>query len=326
MKRSAIRKDPHVADYSLGRCAFARMADCLRRLGGTTAIQAVLRRSRLTFGAGRLSNSWLLRALAPLGRDVLAKTSYGCEIFVDPSDSIGRTIFYFGDHDRKVSAILMKVLRPGDVCVDVGSNIGSVSLLAASLVGSTGLVLSFEPQPNLVELSRRTFDANGFHWVKVHAVALSDEDGEAQLNIPGTSAGYASFRYHGGSGEHIQVTTAKGDTALSAALAGRKIRLMKLDVEGHEAAVVKGCSNYLRGSPPDFILFEFLFWQGEFWKDELVLLLSSLGYDFFGIPHRSLTGKLQRIDAGSEPHSQIRDAVAVRRGPGEEDLTAALLS
>jgi FkbM family methyltransferase len=74
-------------------------------------------------------------------------------------------------------------LKPGATFVDVGSNKGDFTLLAAKVAGSDGKVLSFEPEPNNCYWIRKSIEANGYENIKLHDVALSAANGTASLYL-----------------------------------------------------------------------------------------------------------------------------------------------
>lgn len=72
-------------------------------------------------------------------------------------------------------------LKPGDVFVDVGANIGYFSLLASKLVGPGGRVVAIEASPEVFDLLRRNLELNKAHNVRAVNVAISDREGSLQL-------------------------------------------------------------------------------------------------------------------------------------------------
>jgi FkbM family methyltransferase len=277
-------------------------------------LSSVLRRVPLAFGTGRLANSALLRFFASGDGVVRAKTKEGHQLLVRINDTVGRTIFYFGDADRRISWVLKRLLDEGHVFVDIGSNVGAVTVLGASLVGPEGVVHAFEPQVDLAELSRQSLVLNGFSWANVHPVALSDRDGEAVLNLVASSSAYASLEFHGDSPSSVAVPVHHSGRYLQQILGARQIRLLKIDVEGHEGAVIRGAKEFFEVCPPCAVLFEFPYWHHRFWDDELVNILSELDFEFFGLVHHSVRVRLEEITPGQEPLRQVRDAVAIHRG------------
>ena len=92
-------------------------------------------------------------------------------------------------YDLPSQLALRALLRPGDEMLDVGANIGMMSLLAARLVGPGGRVDAFEPHPGCVERVREILDENRIGHVHVHPIALSDREGTAVLTLPGATTG-----------------------------------------------------------------------------------------------------------------------------------------
>ena len=74
---------------------------------------------------------------------------------------VSRRIREEGIWEPYETSLLLSMLRPGDVFVDVGANIGYFSVLAASVVGDDGAVFAFEPDPDNFRLLRRNVALNG---------------------------------------------------------------------------------------------------------------------------------------------------------------------
>jgi FkbM family methyltransferase len=79
-------------------------------------------------------------------------------------------------------------IRPGDVVYDIGAWIGPYTLLASKLVGPSGRVISFEPDPAAREQLERNLGLNGAANVAVFPLALSDRNGTARLSGGGSEA------------------------------------------------------------------------------------------------------------------------------------------
>src|SRR6516162_3014209 len=76
---------------------------------------------------------------------------WGCWITIDPTRSIGRSIWTTGIYDIAVSEVMARLIRPGDLVVDGGANVGYMSILMGLCAGGSGALVSFEPHPDLFD-------------------------------------------------------------------------------------------------------------------------------------------------------------------------------
>lgn len=177
--------------------------------------------------------------------------------------------------------VLREHLGPGDTFVDIGANHGSFSVAAARLVGPEGLVVAFEPQGHLAELLRRSLGEAGVPF-SVHEVACSDRNGEAEFFVPRASSGFAGLirGYSGDAeGSTLRVPLRRFDDAVDWAAFPGKI-FIKVDVEGAEAAVLRGAAGVLAARRP-CILMEVnpeAAAAGGWSYEELATWLRTLGY------------------------------------------------
>jgi FkbM family methyltransferase len=110
-------------------------------------------------------------------------TRHGGFLSVDPSNLDVFAVIYNagGEWDSHVMKTCERVLRPGDVYYDIGSNSGVYSIVPALTVNA------FEPQPSLAYHIRRSIEANGLQRVRCLEVLLGQKDGESVLHIPSHS-------------------------------------------------------------------------------------------------------------------------------------------
>lgn len=140
----------------------------------------------------------------------------------------------FGNAYEPETAVLIDALLPDDgVMLDIGANWGHVSLFAASRPGFHGTIHAFEPMPGTyADLVSTVNETRMGGLVKLHQVALANHEGVAHMAVPdGEQSGLASFTDKGGS--PVQVTRLD-----LLDLPGPD--LMKIDVEGHEADMLRG--------------------------------------------------------------------------------------
>lgn len=81
--------------------------------------------------------------------EVLIKTLDGFQLYINPKydKGIERKLYLTGSYEKGLLRILDKLVKPGDIVVDAGANIGLISIFCALRAGQSGMVLSFEPHP-----------------------------------------------------------------------------------------------------------------------------------------------------------------------------------
>lgn len=175
------------------------------------------------------------------GRRFVERTIYGRPMLLDLEDQgISRTLILFGQRELEHKVMLERVLKPGMSVLDIGANIGYYALMELSLIGSEGSLIAVEPSPSNVALLRRNLELNGHGAIEVHQLAVSDKvanrpffmSAMSNLNtFHDTGTGALHLK-----GETIDVTT----TTVPKIMEGRKLDLIRMDVEGHEVEVLAG--------------------------------------------------------------------------------------
>jgi FkbM family methyltransferase len=147
-------------------------------------------------------------------------------------------------------------VRAGGVVWDVGANVGFYSLIASRLVGS-GEVVAFEPLPDNQEAIRRNLALNEIDNVRLVAVALSDAEGEAELEIHASptwakldTSGDTTFKRDTAVSGRVPVSVSTLDLQLASFAAPD---LVKMDIEGAEVAALRGASKLLSEHRPTLI-------------------------------------------------------------------------
>jgi FkbM family methyltransferase len=150
---------------------------------------------------------------------------------------------YWKRREQAFMSIIRREVSSSDFVCEIGANIGFVTLLLSSLVGASGRVLAIEPDPRTRVVLRQNVALNSVsHIVHIQDWCISDVDGVGHfLFSPKTNLSRVSS-----SGPAITLKTL--DTALLPA-ADLPV-FYKLDVEGHEAAVLRGAQSVLQTSPP----------------------------------------------------------------------------
>lgn len=139
--------------------------------------------------------------------------------------------------------VFKKFLKLGDTVVDVGANIGSLTLLSASLVGDKGKVISFEPSPLLFGYLEGNIALNYFTNVSTKNCALGAESAILYLNQGREDDTTYRIESSQSSATHIPVPVATLDEFTTDL---KEINLLKIDVEGYECEVLAGATSTLQ--------------------------------------------------------------------------------
>ena len=168
-----------------------------------------------------------------------------------------------------VCAMIQRFVKPGWICVDVGANIGRMTLLLARLVGPYGRVIAFEPLPSNARLLQEK--CAFWHYrerVRVENMAVSDGSDDHLWLFPGRGRGCAEWNIMGYdiNGNKTEPEMEIAATSLDAYFpVSSHLDLVKIDVEGAEAKVLAGMRRLLHEARP-IVLVEFhdeVGWDGR---------------------------------------------------------------
>lgn len=182
---------------------------------------------------------------------LLTQTIHGLLYFVDPNDLIiAPQMVVYRQWEADISELFRRLCHPDSVVVDIGANFGYFSILAASIIGtsSNGQVISFEPNPSLCKLLKRNREIN---WsiapITLHEIALGESDDQLILYVPKEHGANGSLSAPAGMEcTKIPVNVKPLDSIVPHDLA---VDIMKIDVEGHEATVLRGAQEVIARSP-----------------------------------------------------------------------------
>ena len=153
-------------------------------------------------------------------------------------------------------SFLTRVVRRGDCVVDAGANIGLYTRFLSALVGPEGLVFSVEPVPESYDVLVSNVRRFGLSNVRPLNYALSNVDGELEMEVPRWFYGGENLyeaRVAGATPSglrRIAVAARRLDTLVG----DRTIAFVKCDVEGHELRCLEGAAETLRRWRPAWLL------------------------------------------------------------------------
>lgn len=166
---------------------------------------------------------------------------------------------YADSYERHVVDLMRELLREGDTFVDVGANIGYLSTRAAGMVGMRGRVLSFEPEEKAFARLTKARELNPEHRWEVFHSAVGDGDYTRTLEVSGTNIGWNSLvpgNIPPGSVARSSTVHVEPLDSILQRLEIDRVRLVKIDVEGFEGAVLMGMRELLSRRKVDHIIVE----------------------------------------------------------------------
>jgi FkbM family methyltransferase len=151
---------------------------------------------------------------------------------------------WLGREEADDLRMLQRRLHPGEVFVDCGANIGLWTLAAASSLGPAGQVFAFEPNPQTAARLSRHVEENGLSSiVQVRSCCAGVEAGEVDFHCE-SHHNLSRIAEPGAATIRVPVVT------LDETLAGETVHGLKIDVEGHELAVLMGAEQTIQRCQP----------------------------------------------------------------------------
>lgn len=262
----------------------------------------------------RLAQAWT--ALRPPDEvPYISREPGGARLRCDLRDHLSRVVYYRGWMDPALESWMRRWLRPGDVYVDVGAHIGYLSALAARAVGPEGRVVAFEPSPESWQRLRDAFDPSDFPQVDPVNAAVASETGEASLFTAAGDWEHQAYRNSLHPAPGLRHLATVRTVSLDGMFPDDRLRLLKIDVEGGEQAVLAGAESLLRSGRCDALVIELnpdaLARAGSS-VPEIVTYLETMGF----LAHRFRTdGSVERWQP-VDVQGEFCDAVFLPAGGG----------
>ena len=168
----------------------------------------------------------------------------GIPLWVPPDPNLFG--YLLGSHDQHVAEAMRQRIRPGDCCVDVGANIGYFSCLMSGWCGEAGRVIAYEPEDRnfqCLQMNAALAAERGRNIVPVQA-AVSNVSGDVRLLRSPLSTHHRIVGGGEAADSEFVPSVVLDKDLLTRGFAG-PIRVMKIDVEGHEAHVLLGCEQFV---------------------------------------------------------------------------------
>ncbi len=196
-----------------------------------------------------------------------------------------------GYYEWRNWAIALALCSKGDVVVEIGANVGTETVGFADIVGPGGKVFAFEPLPSNVAALKSTLRLNGQRNVTVLPLAVADRVGTTAFAVPpnqhASGAGYVLCQGDPRGVRTIQVKCVTLDSL------GEEIgpaRLVFVDAEGSEPAILRGGRAYLSRYRPALVLEASpqLLARGGYRIGDLCIELANLSYEAYRVSRLGL--------------------------------------
>ena len=186
---------------------------------------------------------------------------FGNKLFLSKK-GLALAISHYGTYEKLEAKVMEEKIKAGNIVVDVGANIGLHTLNMARIVGNTGQVFAFEPDPSNFKILGKNVKVNNYKNIILQQKAVGDKHGRATLYHADNPGMHRIFpqtkaRSTGRLGQ-VQVELTSLDKYFIDSNLVDKINFIKIDVEGLEFSVLKGMKNILKNSKKIKILFEFM--------------------------------------------------------------------
>jgi len=224
--------------------------------------------------------------------EILVQTLFENKYFVDANDLVMTPqLVVYRQWEAELSRFFVALASIDTVFVDIGANFGYFTCLVGSRISANGggRVIAVEPNPKMFELLSKNIQIN---WsmcpVETHHCAITQDGQSIDLVIP--VGGAANAHIHTGAeiapNAAFRLSHVRGNT-VDRIICGRRVTLMKIDVEGYELHVLQGARETIRNNPDICIVMEWSMpqmWSAKIDPQSVVQLLDELGLAPYRLP------------------------------------------
>jgi FkbM family methyltransferase len=205
----------------------------------------------------------------------LVRTESNLLIQVGSNEPATRRIQVRGSIDPIMEWTIRRYARTGTVAVDIGANLGLLSLVMADRVGPEGTVYAIEPNTKVYPYAKTLFHLNAIKNVKWLDCACSDKEETVRFHLDDSDHTKSRISAEG----EYEIRTLPLDLIL--AKNDKPLSLIKIDVEGHELKVLGGSIKTLKVEKPALVFEVGLHSQNEI--AGINDILKAVGYDVIGV-------------------------------------------
>ena len=252
----------------------------------------------------------LVRKLYPPGNDRPVKTivnyDEGLLFHCDTQSFLEWYIFFYGAFRPEVSKLINRMLRPGQVAIDIGANVGMHSVIMANRVGKTGKVVVFEPDPHPMGRLRQNMALNGIDWVTTVEAAISSRTELRKFYLHDDSIGNFA------NASLVAANVGKDTPSMEMQVYSLdewlkdnplpRVDVIKLLAQGEEFNALQGMRELIaRDRPKIFFLYEPSYWH----RQDLELMDAVKFFKAFGYTVHEIEFRARREVVGEIPKGQV---------------------
>jgi len=225
--------------------------------------------SKLLYGTGISKNKIIRKVhlkLIELTKPKIINV-FGYKMILDKQDEAGHSITTddITDEFKK----LKKIIKKGDIVVDIGANIGFYTLFFSSLVGKTGKIIAFEPEPRNFEILKKNIEINYLDNVTLYEKAVGSKNCKIKMKTS-NSIGSHQISISG----NLEIDCIRLDDYIT------NVNFVKMDAEGYEIEILKGMPITLHQNITLMSEFNFKLIKNHSDPIEFFNILSKLNFKF----------------------------------------------
>lgn len=189
-------------------------------------------------------------------KKLIVSTLYGFKMEIDPvkdNKGLEKVIYYTGTYEKGTLHIIKNILNSGSVFVDIGANIGLMSVFSSILVQESGKIFSFEPNPATYDILKKNIELNNLSNINAEPLGIG--------SVKKTTKIYDQWDSGRGSAsmikpEHVTNSYDVEVVTLSDYFNDfqNDIDVIKIDIEGYELEALRGAEKIIREKLPVLII------------------------------------------------------------------------
>jgi FkbM family methyltransferase len=173
---------------------------------------------------------------------------FGYKLYLDPDDHL-----MLANNEYTIHPILKKIIHGGDTVIDIGANIGVLTLFFRKLVGNEGMIYSFEPNPVAFSILKKNINENNLTNIQIEDKAVSNKNDKVSFTIDSSITNSRIAKNH----KDVTLLDCVSMDEYFTENKMKKIDFVKIDTEGYDLTVLEGMTKIIQLNPELKIMVEF---------------------------------------------------------------------